>query len=62
MECSVRDVMAVCTHVGMAVPQQLMEDVAKFPAKHGIAGQGQTVDGQPECVSPFLMMSAQYTW
>lgn len=56
----VRDNTAVCTHVWMAVPQQFMEDVAKFPAEHCIAGEGQAVDSKPECVSPLLMMRAQY--
>lgn len=50
-----------CTHIWMAVPQQLVEDMAKFPAKHRIAGKGQAVDGKPEGVSPLLMMRAQYT-
>lgn len=58
----VRDNRAVCTHVWMAVPQQLVEDVAKFPAEHCIAGKGQAVDCKPECVSPLLMMRAQYAW
>lgn len=43
----------------MAVPQQLVEDVAKLPAEHGVAGQGQAVDGRPEGVSRLLMVGAQ---
>lgn len=43
----------------MSVPQQLVEDVAEFPAEHGVAGQREPGDGSPEGVGAFLVMRAQ---
>lgn len=50
---------SVGAYVGVAVSQQLVEDVAELPAEHGVAGQWEPVDGRPECVGAFLMMGAQ---
>lgn len=47
------------TYVGMSVPQQLVEDVAEFPAEHSVAGQGESGDGRPEGVGALLVMRAQ---
>lgn len=50
----------VCgAYVGVSVSQQLVEDVAELPAKDGVAGQRQPVDGRPEGVSALLMVGAQ---
>lgn len=43
----------------MAVPQQLVEDVAEFPAEHRVAGQREPGDGRPEGVGAFLVVRAQ---
>lgn len=51
----------VQTYVGMAVSQQLVEDVAELPAEHRIAGERQPVDRRPEGVGALLMVGPQDT-
>lgn len=55
------DVSLRWTHVGVSVSQEFVEDVAEFPAQHGIAGQWQSVDGRPERISALLMVSPEDT-
>lgn len=43
----------------MAVSEEFVEDMAEFPAEHGVAGDRQAVDGCPESLSALLMMGAQ---
>lgn len=47
------------TYVRMSIPQQLVKDVAEFPAEHGVAGQRKSGDGRPEGVGAFLVVRAQ---
>lgn len=48
-----------CTYIWMSIPQQLVEHVAEFPAKHSVAGQRKPGNCSPEGVGAFLMMRAQ---
>lgn len=47
------------THVGVAVTQDLVQDVAELPAEDGAAGQGQPDGVGPEGKRSFLMVRPQ---
>lgn len=47
------------THIGVAVTQDLVQDVAELPAEDGTAGQGQPDGVGPEGERSLLMVSPQ---
>lgn len=47
------------THVGVAVAQDLVQDVAELPAEDGTAGQGQPDGVGPEGEGSLLVVGAQ---
>lgn len=47
------------THVGVAIPEEFVEDVAELPAEHSVARQWQPVHHRPEGLCPLLVVRAQ---
>lgn len=50
---------AAPTHIGMAIPQNLVQDMAEFPAQDGAAGQREADGVRPEGEGALLVVCAQ---